>query len=112
MLGLLVGLCLCSQPPCSASGNNKRNSKNPSVFRSGLALQTAFRVCWRHGSCILTLRGCCVLVAWLRRVLGAQSFMGQTKLCRPGSHAYDEKVAKELWEESAARAGVPVQPQA
>ena len=46
------------------------------------------------------------------RVLGAQSFMGKTKLCRPGSHAYDEKVAKELWEESAARAGVPVQPQA
>lgn len=46
------------------------------------------------------------------RLLGAQGFMGQTKLCRPGSHAYDEKVSKDLWEESAARAGVPVQPQA
>lgn len=46
------------------------------------------------------------------RMLGAESFMGQTKLSKPGSHAYDEKIAKELWEESAARAGVPVAAQA
>lgn len=48
----------------------------------------------------------------LFRLLGSKGFMGQTKLCRPGSHAYDEEVSKQLWEESAARAGVPVQPQA
>jgi hypothetical protein len=46
------------------------------------------------------------------RLLGPNSFMGQTKLCKPGSHAYDEKVAKDLWEESAARAGVPAPAQA
>lgn len=46
------------------------------------------------------------------RLLGPNSFMGKTKMCRPGSHAYDEKVAKELWEESASRAGVPVGAQA
>jgi len=48
----------------------------------------------------------------LFRLLGSKGFMGQTKLCKPGSHAYDEEVSKQLWEESAARAGVPVQPQA
>jgi hypothetical protein len=45
-------------------------------------------------------------------MLGGESFMGKTKLSKPGSHAYDEKVAKDLWEESAARAGVPATAQA
>lgn len=48
----------------------------------------------------------------LRKMLGGESFMGKTKLSKPGSHAYDEKVAKDLWEESAARAGVPATAQA
>ena len=49
-----------------------------------------------------------VALLLLCRLLGAKGFMGQTKLCKPGSHAYDEEVSKQLWEESAARAGVPV----
>ena len=44
------------------------------------------------------------------RMLGKDSFMGTTKLCRPGSHAYDEALAAKLWETSAEYAGVPVQP--
>jgi hypothetical protein len=37
--------------------------------------------------------------------------MGRTKLCKPGSHAYDEKMSAAVWEASAEFAGVPVQPQ-
>jgi hypothetical protein len=36
--------------------------------------------------------------------------MGRTKQCRPGSHAYDEDVAKAVWEVSAEFAGLPVEP--
>lgn len=45
------------------------------------------------------------------RLLGTK-LMGRTKLCRPGSHAYDEAMAKAVWEVSAEFAGVPVEPQA
>jgi hypothetical protein len=44
------------------------------------------------------------------RLLGANSFMGRTKLCRPGSHAYDEKVGAQLWDVSAEYAGLPAAP--
>eukprot|EP00879_Flechtneria_rotunda_P005095 GHRR01005374.1.p1 GENE.GHRR01005374.1~~GHRR01005374.1.p1 ORF type:complete len:366 (+),score=91.50 GHRR01005374.1:533-1630(+) len=46
----------------------------------------------------------------LRRLLG-DKLMGRTKLCRPGSHAYKEDIAKAVWEVSAEFAGVPVEPQ-
>lgn len=46
----------------------------------------------------------------LRRLLG-NKLMGRTKLCKPGSHAYDEKMSAQVWEASAEFAGVPVQPQ-
>ncbi|KAF8072396.1 hypothetical protein HT031_000055 [Scenedesmus sp. PABB004] len=46
----------------------------------------------------------------LRKLLG-NGLMGRTKLCRPGSHAYDEKMAAAVWDVSAEFAGVPAQPQ-
>jgi len=42
-------------------------------------------------------------------VLG-NKLMGQTKLCKPGSHVYNDKLAAEIWEVSAEFAGVPAQP--
>eukprot|EP00878_Enallax_costatus_P001002 GHUV01001134.1.p1 GENE.GHUV01001134.1~~GHUV01001134.1.p1 ORF type:complete len:354 (+),score=120.84 GHUV01001134.1:515-1576(+) len=46
----------------------------------------------------------------LRKLFGSKGFMGRTKLAKPGSHAYDKKVAAAVWEVSAEYAGVPVNP--
>lgn len=46
----------------------------------------------------------------LRKTLGPKGFMGKTKKCKPGSHAYDEKIAAAVWEYSAQYAGLPVEP--
>jgi hypothetical protein len=54
---------------------------------------------------VLNVTHCCCC-----RLLG-NKLMGRTKLCKPGSHAYDEKMSAQVWEASAEFAGVPVQPQ-
>lgn len=46
----------------------------------------------------------------LRKTFGGKC-LTQTRACKPGRHAYDDKVASELWDVSAEFAELPKQPQ-
>lgn len=47
----------------------------------------------------------------LRRAAPGLACLSKARACKPGSHAYDEKVAAELWDVSAEYAGLPAAPQ-
>jgi hypothetical protein len=47
----------------------------------------------------------------LRRAFPGLACLSKARPCKPGSHAYDEKVAAELWDVSAEFAGLPKAPQ-
>jgi hypothetical protein len=47
----------------------------------------------------------------LRRAFPSVAALSQARPCKPGTHAYDEKVAAELWDVSAEFAGLPKAPQ-
>lgn len=47
----------------------------------------------------------------LRRALPGLACLSQARPCKPGSHAYDEKIAAEIWDVSAEYAGLPKAPQ-
>lgn len=51
------------------------------------------------------------MLDWPIRNLSRGALLSKTKMCRPGKHAYDEKVAAELWDVSAEFAKLPKQPQ-
>lgn len=47
----------------------------------------------------------------LRRAIPGLACLSKARPCKPGSHAYDEKVAAEVWDVSAEFAGLPKEPQ-
>jgi WW domain-containing oxidoreductase len=47
----------------------------------------------------------------LRRAFPACPALSKARPCKPGSHAYDEKIAAEVWDASAEFAGLPKAPQ-
>ncbi len=47
----------------------------------------------------------------LRRAFPGLACLSKARPCKPGSHAYDEKVAADIWDVSADFAGLPKSPQ-
>jgi hypothetical protein len=105
--------CQASAGPALAQGKRHCAHRSPpSLPRPPAAACAHRRVTPRQGDIWGLSTVVLSFLDWpLRRAFPGVAALSQARPCKPGTHAYDEKVAAEIWDVSAEFAGLPKAPQ-